>query len=297
MKSIIVHIGYTKAASSTLQAFFSACADVHHVDRGIAFKHLTSPNALTWDGSSAAAFFAEQARVAEASGSCMVVSHERLSGNPHSGHYDDTLIAQRIARILPDAQILICVREQLALIASVYKQYLRIGGTKTFQQYVLPTQDYRVPGFDHTKYEYHHLVEYYWQLFGPDRVHVCFVEDLREDPLSFFNEVANLLGTNLPEHYELNKVHNPAEPDESLAKLRWTNFFRTDPTSIRDPHFVQNQPTCETCPHFSSLQSTENPRPEDESRRIFSGYFIGSNKLLASMLNVDLAAKGYDVLP
>jgi len=295
MNPTIVHIGYHKAASSTLQAFFSECSSVLHVDRGIAFKHLTSPNALTWDESTASDFFAEQAQVAASSGSSMVISHERLSGNPHSGHYDDTLIAQRIEKILPNARILICVREQLALIASIYKQYLRIGGTKSFRQYVTPTQDYRVPGFDHTKYEYHRLVEYYYGLFGSDRVHICFVEDMRSDPGTFFNYIVNVLETKMPENYELTKVYNLAEPDASLAGLRRTNYFETYPTSIRDPHFVHAGILRGTGRFLTSLLPARDPRPEDESKALFSGYYRDSNGLLASMLNVDLAAKGYDI--
>ncbi len=296
-KPTIVHIGYTKAASSALQAFFSACSSVHHVDRGIAFKHLTSPNALTWDEPAASHFFAEQAQEADATGSSTVISHERLSGNPHSGHYDDTLIAQRIAKILPDARILLCVREQVALIASIYKQYLRIGGTKTFRQYALPTQDYRVPGFDHTKYEYHHLVEVYRHLFDPDRVHVYLVEDLKAAPTAFFGSLAQLLGTTVPEGYELTGVHNPAEPATSLARLRRTNYFKTHSTSIRDPHFVHAGFLRGPGRFLASLLPAEDPRPEDESKALFTGHFRDSNRLLASALGVDLAAKGYDTPP
>jgi len=289
-----VHIGYTKAASSTLQAFFSACPSVHHADRSIAFKLLTSPNAFEWDETAAADFFEQQADEASSTGSTMVISHERLSGNPHSGHYDDTLIAHRISKVLPGAHILISIREQLALIASVYKQYLRIGGTMTFRQYAMPTRDYRVPGFDHTKYEYHHLIKYYQDLLGSDRVHVTLVEDLASDPLSYFQSLSSLLGCRLPDGFVPSTVHNSAEPDRSLPSLRRSNRYRTDPTSIRQPQLQPGELLGWASRLLSTLLPCRDPRPEDESRSMFSGHFSESNDLLQEMLGIDLAAKGYE---
>ncbi len=293
-KPTFVHIGYTKAASSTLQAFFSSCTHVHHVDRSIAFKLLTSPNAFEWDETAAADFFAQQADEASSSGSTMVISHERLSGNPHSGHYDDTLIAQRISKVLPESHLLISIREQLALIASIYKQYLRIGGTMTFRQYAMTTRDYRVPGFDHSKYEYHHLIKYYQGLLGTDHVHVTLVEDLASDPGSYFQSLSSLLEGPLPEGFDPSTVHNPAEPGSSLASLRRTNRYRSDPTSIRQPQLQPGEPLGWASRLVSTLLPCSDPRPEDEAKSIFSGHFRDSNRELATMLNIDLAAKGYE---
>lgn len=290
----LVHIGFTKAASSTLQDFFSACPDVHHVDRSIAFKHLTSPNAFSWDEAAAADFFDQQAREAASSGRSMVISHERLSGNPHSGHYDDTLIAQRIAKVLPGARVLISIREQLALIASIYKQFLRIGGTMTFRQYALPTRDYRVPGFDHTKYEYHHLVSHYQDLLGTDQVHVSLVEDLAAKPLDYFQSLAGLLGCQMPDGFDPTAVHNPAEPGSSLASLRRSNRYQIDPTSIRQPRPEPAEPLGWASRLLSRLLPSSDPRPEDEAHSMFSGHFRESNDLLQEMLGIELATKVYE---
>ena len=289
----IVHIGYAKAASSTLQAFFSACPSVHHVDRGVAFKLLTAPNAFDYDQTAAVDFFTQQAEQAASSGNTLVISHERLSGNPHSGHYDDTLIAQRIANVLPGAHVLISIREQLALISSIYKQYLRIGGTMTFRQYTMPMRDYRIPGFNHSKYEYHHLIKHYQDLLGNDHVHVSLVEDLALDPDSYFQSLSQLLESPMPEHFDPSSVHNPAEPSSSLASLRRTNRYRSDPTTIRPPQLEPAEPLQRLSRLISKLRPCEDPRPEDEASALFSGHFSDSNRLLSAMLSMDLASQGY----
>ena len=49
-----------------------------------------------------------------------VISHERLSGYPHSGGHDSKEIAHRLAAVFPNAKVVIVIREQKSMILSNY---------------------------------------------------------------------------------------------------------------------------------------------------------------------------------
>ena len=97
-----------------------------------------------------------------------VLSHERLSGYPHSGGFDSRAIAERLATVLPGARILIVVREQRSMIHSNYHQYVRDGGACPLHRYLQPPQPSmrRMPGFAAEFFAYDRLVETYRSHFG-----------------------------------------------------------------------------------------------------------------------------------
>lgn len=70
-------------------------------------------------------------------GEAIIISDEILSGDPFSG----TTIADFkwkmsvLQSLCPDAIILVCFREPVSYIVSLYKQYLHQGGTDTFDQF------------------------------------------------------------------------------------------------------------------------------------------------------------------
>ena len=86
-----------------------------------------------------------------------VVSYERLSGHPLSNGFDRQMICHRIKAVFPKARILICIREQRAIILSNYVQYLRNGGWNTPEAFLKsssrwpPADNYvEVLGISHT---------------------------------------------------------------------------------------------------------------------------------------------------
>lgn len=194
MSHIYVHIGYSKAGSTTLQAFFAAVPGLHCVDGAAACRLLVGSSPSMYDVDTARTFFAQELAQAEARDAALVVSHERLSGNPHSGHYDAFAIGRRLADLLPGARVGIVIREQIALIASIYKQYVRIGGTRTLAQYLEPVWDLCLPLFDWRAYEFHRLVAHYRDLFGAARVDVWLFEALVREPRAFYDALATRLG-------------------------------------------------------------------------------------------------------
>ena len=198
----VVHIGYHKTATSWLQQQFfprlGGRVALFGLDR--LWGELIAPSPLEFDSLRCRRYLADL--LAAHPASVGVFSAERLSGNPHSGGYDAAEMANRIRASFDEARILIVVREQVAMLVSNYKQYVRMGGICTFEEYLFPPRDGRIPLFRLDNFRYHHLVEHYVRLFGERHVLVLPYELLSTDRAAFARRVldyAGLDGVELPE--------------------------------------------------------------------------------------------------
>jgi hypothetical protein len=296
---VVVHVGFTKAASTTLQAFFGAAPDLHVVEGDRAAVLLSAKNSFLYSEPAVRAFLEPELEAARRGGRTLLVSHERLSGNPHSGHYDCKEIADRLRALVPRAKIVVCIREQMSILASAYKQYVRIGGVQTLEDYLLPPWDCRVPLFDWHVYEYRQLVGYYRELFGAERVLVMLVEELERDPATFFGAVARFMEIGRPPDRDLGIVHNPGIPDEDVERCRRRNLFRTDRASIRDRTPLQGDRLLSLFDRLGRWLPMKGYGPgrtvRDAVVSLFRGKFAESNRCLGAMIGKDLGAFGYEV--
>lgn len=304
-----IHIGYIKAASTSLQAFFKLSGQLHLVDRETLCRQIVFWNPFLYDAEAAQEFVAGERASASKSRQVLIVSHERLGGNPHSGHYDSKEIAGRLHDLLPDSQILICIREQMSIFSSIYKQYIRRGGVKKLRDYFMPPR-YRsdppfgwrsVPLFDWRSYEYDKLISHYYDLFGKDRCHVLLFEDLVADPQAFFNNLANIMNVHTPEDFDVSRVRYPGIPDNQVERQRIINSFISPWMSLRDPNPFQRQWIRKFVSillillPFLAKRYSEKYRCVDEIREMFQGKFVESNRRLALLIDRNLSESGYEV--
>ena len=190
----VIHIGYHKTATTWLQ---------HRVfpnlgDRVAFFGYLTfrealvKPSSLEFDPTRARKHV--ERLMAPHAGAVRVFSAERLSGSPHSGGHDAAEMASRIKSVFGEAKILIVVREQVSMLVSNYKQYIRMGGTVSLEEYLEPPRDLRVPLFRIENFCYHHLVEHHLGLFGEARVLVLPYELLERSRERFVARLLDFIG-------------------------------------------------------------------------------------------------------
>jgi hypothetical protein len=99
-------------------------------------------------------------------GKAAVISSERLSGSVLSGGFDRAIISRRIKAVFPKARILLVIREQRALLMSMYIQYLKYGGWHTIGDFVDPESDGRLPCFSPSYLMYDRLIGLYQDTFG-----------------------------------------------------------------------------------------------------------------------------------
>ena len=159
----IVHIGYHKTGTTWFQErFYPAVRNRRYVPRATARAAFLQPGALHFDP-------IEALHIIGAAADETILCEENLSGGLHNGGLAGALskdVASRIARTLPDAQIVIFVRDPLSAIASAWVQYVKGGGTFGLRRYlfgrdrlspVAPERD-EPPGFCFEHFDYARLI-------------------------------------------------------------------------------------------------------------------------------------------
>jgi hypothetical protein len=219
-RPVVLHLGYPKTATTWLQR--------HVFQPGNGFVHLFARDEIadlfvkTDDQQ-----FDEKVvrrrienRLAEVEpGQQPVVSLERLVGAPYAGGYDRLAIARRLAAVFPDAGVLVCIREQVAAIASLYKQYVRSGGYEPLPAYLQPVEVYRlIPRFDFAYFDYGQAVDAYRSVFG-GRVNFVPYELLRADQAAFLGRLGDVLGREVGAP-ESDRVVRPGLSAAAIGVLR-----------------------------------------------------------------------------
>jgi hypothetical protein len=229
-----------------------------------------------------------------------VLSHERLSGNPHSGYYDIDQIANRFHRTIDNPQVVVIIREQYDLIASIYKQYVRIGGTRTLAEYVMPYNDLRMPQFSWLPLRYVDILKQYRSLFGTDKVCALPFEWLKNDNQPLLKTLCKFINVEYISPPE--SICSPANvgiEESQIDERRASNLFYAGKTSFRDTGSLTNNPDIEAkIRRLITLSPNEFLATRDmktQARQLLEGSFSQSNRVFAEMLAIDLSALGYEV--
>lgn len=225
----LVHIGYHKTATSWLQVrlFVPAHGFWQILDHDEVFDLLVRPHGLRFDPARAGEAIEARLRAVEP-GAVPVISSELLSGHPFYGGRESDIYAERLARVLPRARILVTIRNQLQLLPSLYMQYLERGGTLPFARFFDGAETPGFFGFAPEHYEYDLLVARYQALFGSENVFVLPQEALRQDLdaagacLARFAGAAAYAGL----RGAARAPHAPSYPEGAQAVLRRANHVR-----------------------------------------------------------------------
>jgi hypothetical protein len=298
----LLHIGYHKTGSTWL----GRCV---FPDRDAGFAVAARPRDLhsAFVGVNPYAFQPEatreafEPRIRAIREKVPVLSHERLSGNPHSGGYDSKVIAERLAATFPDARVLVVLREQRSMLVSLYKQYVKRGGAASFERYVsVPPARGPLPAFRHDFLEYHHLIGHYQSLFGPTNILALTYELLRKDPAAFLGRLGDFLG--VPATNAQARLENVSPSAFSLGLKRHANrYFVRDATNPTPPLAIAsaNERLLHLCLAADArLPGRIRERREREwwerAEREIGDRYAKSNALTARLIDTDLTELGYD---
>jgi hypothetical protein len=199
---LLIHIGFHKTGTTWLQKYrFSERACGFTTQTGMPRSQIINDFVLLgpFDPVPAGSLSRYRAALKSANdaGLTLVLSHERLSGYPASGGFDQKTIADRLATTFPGAKILIVIREQAALIDSVYSQYITDGGALSLRRFLTPPPEphfRRMPLFDLSRYEFDKIIAYYQRHFGRENVLVLPYELLDSSPQRFVDRISAFTG-------------------------------------------------------------------------------------------------------
>lgn len=300
---ITFHIGYHKTATSWMQTklFTPENGYLPLADHPEVFEHIVQPHGLRFDPAPLRDLLAQRQEQGPKA-AAPIVSSEIMSGHPFQGGHESDVYAERIARIAPDAKILISIRAQSKILPSVYMQYLQRGGTMPHQKFYEGTNRPGYFGFTPQHFEYDLLVQHYQKLFGPDRVHVLTQESIRNDMNGAATTLAQFTGNT--QFTELSpaarQVYSPSYPEFAIPILRRTNHVQSSTLNAtpiirlgESPHGIFRGAGY-ILRRLPLPKSVKTKKPvSDYVRKTFAGYYDDSNARLADLVTHPIDLSGY----
>ena len=303
-ETTVFHVGYVKTASTFLQrrVFGRADLGVEHAfgDRTrallvekfvLADGYVFSPEAVRAD-LNAASLSARQR------GSTVVWSDETLLGDPIARRYDGPAILERLVEVVPDARILITIREQVSAAHSIYHEYRRLGGLQDFDSFFGTGEEQMSFSsvLRSSFLEYDRAISRYHECFGKNRVFVLPVEMLRLDPSEYMARLSECLDRDVTSVATSDVVHGQ-QGNVSLRLRRRLNFLMQ-----RDPLRPGLHGFSRLVDRSISVLDRLVPRGIDEMvrrsererlHRRYAGAFSESNRRSAELTGLPLTKLGY----
>ncbi|MDP3677157.1 MAG: hypothetical protein Q8R44_19010 [Novosphingobium sp.] len=299
----IVHLGYHKTATTWFQDQVWPSATSHdYIPRAVTQRALLSPPGMHFEADEASLVLALAERNRP-----VLLSEENLSGYPHNGGMHGLIgpeMARRIHAVLPNAQIVIFVRNQREIVRATYAQYVAGGGTWSLRRYLSGkagrhgalTRAYKAPAFEWEHFAFDRLIAHYDDLFGAKSVHVYPYEWLRQ-PQEFLIRLRHDLGVDLPAGIETRPRANRSMGRGALLALRIANLFTRQ--SVVNKTTLVDLPGGQGLRHAAKwlikrLPSRPLMLPADIEAHI-DAFYGQSNARLVERRGLPLAALGYPV--
>jgi hypothetical protein len=236
-------------------------------------------------------------------------SEEKLIGEGDE-HYlsweprfaEPMVIAERVHAVLPQAKILICIRNQVDFLLSGFRLWKRSGISAPFASYM---KGWPEDGVAFARIaDFYPFVSKYISLFGDENVKVLLYEDLATDEASFLQDIFSFLGVSTAFTNEilgqLTAYHhvNPA-PSRKLSRVfDFTNSIRMkNPRAFRWIFPIRLYRWLASVDYKLFGSGADGFRATlsvEEIEEINQRYGPGNQKL-SRLLDIDLEARGYPV--
>jgi hypothetical protein len=299
----LIHIGYVKTGSTWLQRCLFHHYEQNPLARGQNTRSALVQEILVYDDFNFSGREARK-RLDEAwasSGkpdSVPVWSDETLLGDPCNRRYDAYRNGQKLYETFPDGKVLICIREQIGMAISIYREIVRGGGRYTLEMIVGTGREKRgySPILRPEYLHYHGAIAFYQSLFGVDNVLVLPYELLKTAPEDFVARVCRF--ANLPPvELKAGEIYNFGFRGANLALLRRLNFF-----SVQNPLTPGTGRAHKMAIRIATHAGRFIPRSIDDRferklraqvERRYDGMFSESNAITSRLIGVDLKSLGY----
>lgn len=170
-------------------------------------------------------------------GPAPIISSERLSGTPFDFYADQERIAARLAAVAPEARILLTIRRQDTLIASLYKLYVMAGGTYTLSRFVGDLDDHFDEGYTAhqvprqarvllSMFHFDYIAGLYETLF-PGRVSVVPYETIHAGARTYATAVCSAIGLPAPHDVPEERVNAGYGGRQITLARRLNPLFRS----------------------------------------------------------------------
>ena len=317
LPGLLIHIGYHKTGTTWLQEELFTPNSTTFQPIGSGGRAMSVAKSFVQDqnGHPRSPFASPASRVAQElqnllsvaplDGRVPVISHERLSGYPHSGGYDAKTIADALHECFPEARVWCVIREQKSMVASLYHHYLKNGGTDRLEQYLTRKFDGKRPGYSAEHIRYTPLVTYYQTLFGAENVLVQPYEQFKEDPAEFMETLGRFLKRNIDTSgLEFRKQRNRHEDYSIVRRFPALNAIaRQSSLNGHSPFYLAlfdrlfKNRVYRRRREFLRLGRSAEYSDDYRMRieKLVGNTYGASNKRLEEITGIDLKQYGYDL--
>lgn len=294
-RATLIHIGMPKCASTWLQNQLFTPRNGYARRYGPLESNLAfiSPRPFQWS-------LPQQLEKLKAAGDRVpTLSGETLAGNPLTGGADAEMILHRLQSALPDARVLVIIREQQRMLRSLYQLLVNWGSSHSIETMLSTALPGNAPAFDPDYLCYDNLVRAYQGAFGASRVMVLPYEELATNPGRFIEQINHFSGVDTeqyPTQVDAGKVVNPGRSLASLELKRWHNRYlaRTvfDPRGVYQPGRIQAN--CNYSPWVpASISDWQERRFRRSTEAALGKYYVQSNRQTQALTGLDLSGLGY----
>jgi hypothetical protein len=305
MKSNIIHIGANKTASTTLQrALFNQHSELTYMGED-AYEYgdyrdicnsMVNDDDLFYSEDTCKEFFLKYSELE--SNKNFVYSNEDLLTSRIPA-----IAAQRLKSLIPDAKIVIVLRNQYTAIPSFYAShgsFLKPAPPSYFHRHVSfdDWMDYNVmfPKYGGVAgYYYNRILNVYSNLYGRDNIHILLFEDFINDKKRFIKKLSNILSINYSESMRL--LNGAHERPRVTSRYYNYNKFRTN--FMWSKHLTKNIPFGRSISsRFENYLKRGHPVKielnSSQRKKIFDLY-CDDNKALVEKYGVPLQEYGYPI--
>ncbi|WEG12876.1 sulfotransferase domain-containing protein [Pullulanibacillus sp. KACC 23026] len=231
MKTIYLHIGYHKTATTFLQRIiFPKLKQLNYINKtGEALKRMNQIRTKKLTKKEIESFrkFINK----KDNGKPILISNEGFSGNPlHSKKTKKQFeVLEDLRKIFPpsefDVHIIVGIREQVSLLTSLYLQYIKMGGVLDGSSFIEHCQQIGVL----ENFNFFHTLHKIEELFGRDRMYVMVYERFRDQFRDELLQLLNYMGEKeIPVYKDEEQLRNKSLGQLQLTVTRRLNkLFKT----------------------------------------------------------------------
>ncbi len=203
--NVTIHLGLHKTATGTLQRqFFPACENLNLLTTRVPEMHefvtyVTRTDPLYFDATQATALLNDKLR----HDGPTILSNESLSGPPYAGVIEGGLdhrapILQNLSSVFPNARAILVIRRQDNFARSLYRQYLKSGGTRPAKRFFATDNKQRPPLLSLDRFRFLPYVDAVAEAFGGGLLLLTFEEFAQSQDASL-SRICEFIGTERPD--------------------------------------------------------------------------------------------------